>query len=246
MIIFEVMKRFETRLLLVTCLLFLSLIGLPYGLQAGVMDGMLREDVIERWGRPTGSIRRGNQEFMHYDEGREVELYKGVVTRVTGAILSFDIAAESGGETGNVDHEIAPPQEPDPGEDIEGTTVHYPVDFDRETLEGVGPTLLIIVSCLMLLMIVSVWKVYSKAGEPGWASLIPIYNMIVMLRIAGKPAWWFLLYLVPVAQFVVSILVPMSLAKQFGKSGAFGFGLFLLPALFYPILAFGRAEYQTR
>jgi hypothetical protein len=88
------------------------------------------------------------------------------------------------------------------------------------------------------------WKVFVKAGKPGWAAIIPIYNAIVLLQIVGRPGWWFLLYLIPIVNIVISIMVMIELAKVFGKGTGFGIGLLLLSFIFIPILGFGDAEYQ--
>ena len=93
-------------------------------------------------------------------------------------------------------------------------------------------------------IIAGIWKVFTKAGKPGWAALIPIYNAIVILEIAGKPLWWIILLLIPVVNFVVAILVNIAVAEKFGKSSGFGVGLALLGFIFYPILGFGDAKYQ--
>jgi hypothetical protein len=94
-----------------------------------------------------------------------------------------------------------------------------------------------------ILLLVSMWRVYAKAGHPGWAVLIPIYNFYVMLQIAGKPGWWLLLMFVPFVNFVIMILTVVSFAKSFGKGGGFAAGLIFLPVIFYPILGFGEAKY---
>jgi hypothetical protein len=88
------------------------------------------------------------------------------------------------------------------------------------------------------------WKINEKAGEPGWGALVPIYNLYLHLMIADKPGWWLILYFVPFANIVVEIIVTIEMAKKFGKSTAFGVGMILLSFIFYPILAFGDAEYQ--
>ena len=95
-----------------------------------------------------------------------------------------------------------------------------------------------------ILSVVGMWRVCEKAGEHGWACLVPIYNMIVWLRIAGERWWCLLLYILPGIGIVVHILVMRNVAKRFGKSGLFGIGLAFAGALFFPILGFGRAEYQ--
>ena len=92
-------------------------------------------------------------------------------------------------------------------------------------------------------MVASMWKVFVKAGQPGWAAIVPIYNLIVLLKIAGKPSWWLFLFMIPVANFVVAYLVIVSLAKSFGKGTGFGLGLLFLGPVFYPILGFGDATY---
>lgn len=103
---------------------------------------------------------------------------------------------------------------------------------------------LIIALAIAGLIVASLWKVFSKAGKPGWACLVPIYNIIVLLDIAGKPAWWIILFFIPLANAIAGILVGLAVAQRFGKGGGFGIGLALLPFIFYPILAFSDAEYQ--
>lgn len=88
------------------------------------------------------------------------------------------------------------------------------------------------------------WRIFEKAGEPGWAAIIPIYNLVVMLRIVGRPTWWIVLFLIPIVQLYPMIVVPIDLAKSFGKGTGFGIGLLLLGFIFGPILALGDAEYQ--
>jgi hypothetical protein len=95
-----------------------------------------------------------------------------------------------------------------------------------------------------VLMIASMWKMFTKAGKPGWAAIIPIYNLIVLLEIAGKPLWWFILMLIPFVNIVVFIMVLLSIARNFGKGVGFAIGMLLLPFIFYPMLGFGDARYQ--
>ncbi len=96
-----------------------------------------------------------------------------------------------------------------------------------------------------VLMIVSVWKVFTKAGKPGWAAIVPIYNIIVMLEIVGKPLGWIVLLLIPLVNFIAGILVSIALAEKFGKSTGFGLGLAFLGFIFFPILAFGDARFKA-
>lgn len=95
----------------------------------------------------------------------------------------------------------------------------------------------------LVFFIVTMWKVFSKAGKPGWAAIVPIYNTIVMLQITNKPIWWILLFFIPFVNIIIDIVVVYNLAKVFGKGGGFAAGLIFLPFIFYPILAFGKSTY---
>lgn len=108
----------------------------------------------------------------------------------------------------------------------------------------IGLLFLAVELAIIVAIIAGVWKVFAKAGKPGWAAIIPIYNLIVLLEIAGKPLWWFILFLIPVVNLVAAVLVGIAVAKNFGKSDAFGIGLGLLGFIFFPILGFGGAQYQ--
>ena len=96
---------------------------------------------------------------------------------------------------------------------------------------------------ILILVIIGFWKVFEKAGKPGWAAIVPIYNIIVLLEIVGRPVWWIVLFLIPFVNFIISIVVALDVAKSFGKSPAFGVGLAFLPMIFYPMLGFGDAKY---
>ena len=110
--------------------------------------------------------------------------------------------------------------------------------------QGPGAGVYIVAGLIGIFMIAAMWKVFTKAGKPGWACLIPIYNLIVLLQIAGKPAWWVILFLIPIVSFVMSILMYVGLANRFGKGGGFAVGLIFLGPIFFAILAFGSAQYQ--
>jgi hypothetical protein len=103
---------------------------------------------------------------------------------------------------------------------------------------------LVLWAVVLLFAIAVGWKIFTKAGQPGWAVIVPIYNIIVLMKIVGKPAWWVLLMLIPVVNFVVLIMVDIELAKRFGKGMGFALGLIFLGIIFAPILAFGSAKYQ--
>jgi hypothetical protein len=104
--------------------------------------------------------------------------------------------------------------------------------------------LVIIYVAILGLVLASMWAVFVKAGKPGWAALIPIYNLIVLLEIVGKPWWWLLLMVIPLVNVVFAIWTYNLLSKSFGKSEGFTVGLLLLSFIFLPILAFGDAQYQ--
>jgi uncharacterized membrane protein YhaH (DUF805 family) len=109
---------------------------------------------------------------------------------------------------------------------------------------GIGIGFMVVWLAIVVLMIAGMWKVFEKAGKPGWAAIIPIYNIIVLLEIAGKPAWWVLLFLIPVVNFIIAIMLGVSVAAKFGKGAGFGLGLALLGPIFYPLLGFGNAQYD--
>jgi len=96
---------------------------------------------------------------------------------------------------------------------------------------------------LGIFIIAAQWKVFVKAGQPGWACIIPIYNVYVMLKIVGKPWWWLLLMLIPFVNLIYAIWMTNMLSKSFGRDEAFTVGLLLLSVIFYPILGFGSAKY---
>ena len=110
---------------------------------------------------------------------------------------------------------------------------------------GVGIVMGLIWLAVIVLMIASIWKVFTKAGQPGWAALVPIYNIVILLKIVGKPLWWIIGFLIPIVNFVVAILVMVALAKAFGKGVGFAIGLLLLGFVFFPMLAFSDAKYTA-
>jgi hypothetical protein len=88
------------------------------------------------------------------------------------------------------------------------------------------------------------WKIFTKAGQPGWAVLVPFYNILIMLRIVGRPDIWLLFCLIPGVSVVIGIILCIDLAKSFGKDTVYAIGLILLPIVFVPLLGFGDARYQ--
>ncbi|MCL4205047.1 MAG: signal peptidase I [Pirellulaceae bacterium] len=106
-----------------------------------------------------------------------------------------------------------------------------------------GMLVMVIQLAIIIAVLVGAWKMFQKAGKPGWAAIIPIYNIIVILEICGRPLWWILLMLIPCVNIVVAVIVWIDVAKSFGKSELFGLGLAFLGFIFIPILGFGSAQY---
>ncbi len=94
-----------------------------------------------------------------------------------------------------------------------------------------------------IFIIAAMWKVFVKAGQPGWAAIIPIYNIYIMTKIAGKPGYWTALCLIPLLNIVILIWLYNMISKSFGKDEGFTVGLVLLGLIFWPILGFGAAKY---
>lgn len=115
---------------------------------------------------------------------------------------------------------------------------------ETEAPKGPGTLFWICEIAFIVLMIAAMWKMFSKAGQPGWASIIPIFNTYIMCKIAGRPGWWLILLFIPFVNLIIWIILCIDLAKAFGKGAGFGIGLLLLPFIFFPILGFGSAQYQ--
>ena len=101
----------------------------------------------------------------------------------------------------------------------------------------------VIYVAVAVLAIVGLWMVFQKAGEAGWKALIPIWNLLVLLRIVGRPAWWIVLLLIPIVNVIFSIVVLYDLSKSFGHDVGYTIGLVLLPFVFIIILGFGPDPY---
>lgn len=100
--------------------------------------------------------------------------------------------------------------------------------------------------CLALcaLFVISYWFIFNKAGAHGWAAIVPVYNLWVLVKVAKLPVWYFIMLLIPYVNFVFTILVHIKLGRVFGKSGGFLVGMALVPVVFCPILAFSNDQYQ--
>ncbi len=107
-----------------------------------------------------------------------------------------------------------------------------------------NPFVIICWVAVVIFLLAAQWKVFTKAGQPGWACLIPIYNIYILTKITGKPGIWTLLCLIPLVNIVFIIWLYNMLSKSFGKDEGFTVGLLLLGFIFFPILGFGPAKYQ--
>ena len=122
-------------------------------------------------------------------------------------------------------------------------------DFEADfaaAAAGVAGTVLVlwlIALAVGILMIIAQWRIFSKAGEPGWASLIPIYNLYVLYKITWGSGIRFLLLLIPLYNIILAIQTNIRLARAFGKDDGFAVGLIFLPSIFMLILGFGGAQY---
>lgn len=106
-----------------------------------------------------------------------------------------------------------------------------------------GLIMMVIQLGILGLVIAGMWKLFVKAGQPGWAAIVPIYNTYVLTQIAGRPILWFILTFVPCVNIVAAILIMIDIAKSFGKSTGYAIGMILLPFIFIPMLGFSDAQY---
>ena len=107
-----------------------------------------------------------------------------------------------------------------------------------------NPVFTIISLVLCVFVLVCMWIIFRKADKPGWAAIVPFYNLYVLFEITWGSGMRFLLLLIPIYNIILSIQTQVRLAKAFGKSGGFAAGLIFLPYIFIPLLAFGGTAYQ--
>jgi len=122
------------------------------------------------------------------------------------------------------------------------TTLLAQVQADRDGDGGLIALLIYLV--VLVVVLAGCWKMFEKAGQPGWGILIPFYNLYLMIKIAGRPGWWLILMFVPLVNIIVGVVVAADIARNFGKGIGFTLGLIFLGFVFYPILGFGAAEYR--
>lgn len=116
---------------------------------------------------------------------------------------------------------------------------------EADAAAGAGAGIVgLIYLAIIIVTIIGCWKAYTKAGQPGWSCIIPIYNSIVWLQICGRPIWWIILLLIPLVNIIILLIICIDFAKSFGKGAGYGIGIFLIPFVFLPMIGFGSASYQ--
>jgi hypothetical protein len=128
--------------------------------------------------------------------------------------------------------------------EFESMTREVPFPVDPNIFIAIAIGVAAVALLVLLIVVIAHWKIFTKAGQPGWASIIPIYNIIVLLEIVGKPIWWVVLFFIPVVNIVIMVVLMYRLAVCFGKDVGFTIGLMFLPMIFYPILAFGNSQFR--
>jgi Family of unknown function (DUF5684) len=124
------------------------------------------------------------------------------------------------------------------------TTISTVIVQDQTLGAALGAIFMIVMLALTVLFFVGFWKVFTKAGQPGWAALIPFYNAYILTKIAGRPGWWVLMLMIPFVNLAFGILLAIDIAKAFGQGAAFGVVLlFLLSGIGYLVLGFGEYRY---
>lgn len=172
-----------------------------------------------------------------------LHVISGVKYYDTNIVRSFKTASATEPNVGNVVARVSTEQSSAVCS-VNGKTVDCPESLSVfAALFFLGVLLIVLV--VVILMVVSLWKIHLKANQPGWAVLVPYYNIVVLLHIVRRPGWWVLpIVFVPVVNIVLYIIVLRELARVFGKGVGFTLGLLFLPFIFYPILGFGSATYQ--
>jgi hypothetical protein len=115
--------------------------------------------------------------------------------------------------------------------------------YSTNSSGGSAGVLIFVYLVLFVVYVAGFWMVFTKAGEAGWKAIIPIYSTIILLKVIGRPWWWILLFLIPIVNIVILILVWNGLSKSFGKGVGFTIGLIFLSFIFVLILGFGSARY---
>ena len=121
-----------------------------------------------------------------------------------------------------------------------------PIPSPSLPLQGSGAAAfeLLIVLAITVVVVAGVWKTFEKAGEPGWAAIVPIYNLYVLVKISGNQWWWLILLFIPVINILAQAKISIDVADKFGQGILFGLGLLVLSFVFYPLVGFGDYQYR--
>lgn len=115
----------------------------------------------------------------------------------------------------------------------------------QNTGGGLGGLLTLVVWLAILVAVIAgTWKAFEKAGRPGWAAIVPIYNVYVMIKISGNEWWWLILLFVPLINILAILKISVDVARAFGQGIGFGIGLWLVSFVFWPLLGFGDYQYR--
>lgn len=109
---------------------------------------------------------------------------------------------------------------------------------------GLAIVMVVIYVAVIVVSIAGMWKAFEKAGQPGWAAIVPIYNLWIWLKIVGREPWWIILFLIPCVNIVAAVIVALDTAKAFGKDAIFGILMVFFPVVGWPVIGFGSAEYR--
>ena len=121
--------------------------------------------------------------------------------------------------------------------------MYYSTSYSTSGLENISSGTVIAALAVAIVSIIAQWKIFTKAGKPGWAAIIPFYNMYTLFEVAGMNGWMFLLMLIPIVNIIIMIMLYVNLAKSFGKSTGFAVGLIFLNFIFMLNLGFGSDQY---
>lgn len=131
------------------------------------------------------------------------------------------------------------------GRIVEGNRRMFNIVMETQSSTGTGSVVATLIWLVVLVaLLAALWRVFTKAGEPGILGIIPLVNTFYMLKIVGRPFWWFFLFLIPFVGWIFAIIALHDLSRSFGRSGWFTVGLVFLPFIFLPILGFGGARYH--
>jgi antitoxin component YwqK of YwqJK toxin-antitoxin module len=212
----------------------------------------LREEGEYKEGKQHGLCKQYYENGNLREEGeyRDGKLYGVSRTYYSNGTLEFERSYEDGEQVGAYRRYDKDGNLID-SEEKEKLRQYYKLRAQK--MRKIADVLLVILNIVssftlfsLLIWMIFSWKIFIKAGQLGWSSVVPVTNLIIYLKIIGRPEWWLILFFIPFVNVGMIYLLNMDLAKKFKKGVEFGLGLFLLPFIFYPMLAFKDAKYESR